>query len=252
MRLNPSLFVFLLTLLAWPALADTSVEEPVRTLKAAYVEFAPYIYTGDDGQATGSVKQLSDRVARKAGYRLEWQALPIKRVKLYLQRGKVDLWLGIAGQPHLQPLIMETRVPLAKVTLSAYHRPYQSPVETIGDLRGQSLILISGYSYLGLLEGVLADPGTQHDSAPNHEAGLKMLTMGRGDYLLNYDEPMKRALEKMPTIPLRRNPLFSREATFLISRQAREPEVLVERLEKAYWALMEEEGNGPVTPDTLY
>lgn len=253
--LNASLIALIAVLLSGPVLAQATPEEDQdrSTLQAAYVEFAPYIYTDEDGQATGSAKKLSERIAARAGYELQWRALPINRIRLYLKRGDVDLWLGIAGHPDLQEHILETRFPVATVNLSAYHPPHQPVIRDVGELRGKSLILISGYTYLGLLQEVLADPQTKHARAPHHLAGLQMLMMGRGDYLLNYDEPLAQAMKKSSTQPLlQRSSLLRREATFLVSRKTREAEIIVKRLNKAFQALVEEGRIEPPYPGMPY
>lgn len=247
--MNHKLVIFIAVLLSWPAYAQAPSEEERATLQIAYVEFAPFVYTDDNGEATGSAKTLSDRIAARAGYELEWESLPRNRIGRYLKSGELDMWLGVAGLPDLQAHTLETRTPIASLNLSAYHSPQLPEVKNIEDLRGKSLILISGYTYMKVLEEIMTDPRTTYSRAPHHAASLQMLMMGRGDYLLNYDQPLARAMEEHPPmIPLQRSPLLTREAIFLVSRQTREAETVVRRLNTAYQALKEEDLTGTAYP----
>ncbi|TVP56141.1 MAG: hypothetical protein EA349_08295 [Halomonadaceae bacterium] len=230
-----------LLLLHGHALAAPSETEQTRTLSIAYVEFAPFIYTDNKGNAAGTSRALSEQIATRAGFQLEWVSLPINRVVQYLARGHVDLWLGIAGQPHLQDIVIETEAELATVNLSAYHKRSQPPVTSLAELECKHLILISGYAYQGRLNEFLANPHSQHSRAPSHEAGLRMLVMGRGDYLLNYDEPLSQVLERLPVRAIERSHLSRKQGTFLVSRRAPGAQAIAQRLDQAFAAIQAEE-----------
>ncbi len=229
------IFVLSCSVNAEPATPNT-VELPL--LQAAYVEFPPLTYTDQDGNPAGRYIALSEQVAAKAGYRLHWRELPISRIYLFLQAGRLDFWPGVGGLPHIQPWVVESQHTLMFLTLSAFHLASTPSVDDFNDLEGHRLIVMAGYTYLGAIDHLKNNPDTRFYSAPGHEAGLRMLTMGRGDYLIDYIQPMLEVLKRHPVNDLQTSELMSSRLAFVMSRYTVNVEQVMSRFDDAYEELI--------------
>jgi len=231
--------LFLVAGVLFPALlpaADSVDKLPV--LRTGFVEFPPFKYVDDNGNASGPWIEMTDKVAAEAGYRVEWVHLPIARVYLYLQSGRIDLWPGVAGIPALQDSVYESTVTPMEVVLYAFHRNRAEPPDSLEFLVGQPLILINGFSYLGALENL---PLRKNDLsyAPGHESALRMLELGRGRYVLDYDEPVKAVQSEFPELDLTGTPIFEARGAFIVSRAHPDAKSVIKKFDEAYQRLVE-------------
>lgn len=216
---------------ALPGWASEEGQRPV--LKGAYIEFPPLTYTNDQGEPAGPYIRESTRLAREAGYDVEWRSLPIDRIYLYLQKGKLDLWIGSQGVPAIDGWTLEPDFSFPPIRLNAYHLEKTPSVSGRADLRGKHLILIRGYTYRDYLDPVTNAEATRVDTASSHRAALRMLQAERGDYLLNFEAPINNALEESSITDLRHSPITEWETTLVFSAQTDRAKKLVQDFEKA-------------------
>lgn len=236
---NP-LRIAILTIALMLATSLQADDRPV--IRAGFIEFPPLAFTNDDGEAEGSFITLSERVADRAGYRIEWHGLPIGRVYLYLERGDIDMWPGSAGVPELARYTRETAFSPGSIRLHAYRHADTPAVSTIDDLQGNSLILIRGYTYFRLLDHLTDDPDTRITVAPNHRAAVRMLSFRRGDYLINFQSPMSALLDNSDASPgLEHDNLLSWPLTFVFSTSAPGTGTMIDDFNKA-WVRLQTEG----------
>jgi polar amino acid transport system substrate-binding protein len=203
---------------------------PLPLLKAAYLDFPPLTYTDENGQPAGSYVSLTERAARSAGYRVEWTELPVGRIFLQLERGELDLWPGVAGVPRIQPFTEETAARIGNLTQAAVSFRDAPQKCTFTDLAGKRLILVAGYTYLGTLDALKKDGVTDFSYAPNHQAGLGMLERDRGDYFLDYIEPLSVALEQSPVKNLKWCELMKSRLSIVVSRKTLNHRAIIDRL----------------------
>ncbi|MDX1589763.1 MAG: transporter substrate-binding domain-containing protein [Oleiphilaceae bacterium] len=206
-------------------------------MRTAFIDFPPFKYVDDEGNAAGPWVEFSEKLAEQAGYQLEWIELPISRVYRQLISGEVDLWPGLAGIPELDGAVLETDLTPLSLTLAAYHKSDQPEISGIEELRGKDLILISGFTYLGFLDDILASENTTVARSPNHGSALRMLSLGRGQYMINYDEPVKELLADNPMEDLRQSLLVRVRGAFVISKQMPGAETLKRDFEEAFRVL---------------
>ncbi len=221
--------MMLLTAAAW---ADEEGQRPV--LKGAYIEFPPLTYTSGQGEPAGPYMEATNRLAREAGYEIEWRSLPIDRIYLYLRKGKLDLWLGSQGVPALSDSTLEPDFSFRKIRLQAYHLHGTDPVASILDLRGHHLILIRGYTYMNRLDPVMKAKETRVDQASTHQAALRMLKAGRGDYLLDFEAPVTQALERLSLPEITHSPITTWGTTLVFSRKTEDVEHIIRDFEGAW------------------
>lgn len=230
--------VFLLMLL--PLLPAHVGAAPARNeptlIKVGFYEFPPSIYTDTDGQAKGRVADLARRMLARAGYRAEFRSLPSARLYNGLIDGSVHLWVGATGKPALREHTIETHRALSEVSMNLYFRPDTPPPKIPEGLAGRNVILISGYSYWPSVSRLLEDPalGIITHSTSTHSAALEMLQRRRGDFIIDYQIPVSEArtelgMPELPFLVLERMPI-----KYIISKKASQPELLRERLDRAY------------------
>lgn len=221
------------------SLPSGAIAEERPVIRGSFIAFPPLAYTTDSGQAEGTFIALAEDVASQAGYDITWQELPIERVYLYLENGKIDMWLGSAGVPELAHYTRETDFHTGSVRLNAYSREGATPISGFTDLQGKNLILIRGYTYWRLLDHLKNDPDTQITVAPSHLSALRMLAFKRGDYLINFQSPMNEVLQKSPLSGLRYDNLLDWPLTLIFSRTAPGTEQMVNDLNRTWKAMQE-------------
>lgn len=233
------LLFFLLSLL--PAGMVPASEQPV-TLHAAYIDFPPLGYTNEDGEADGEVVRLANQLAREIGVKLTWREYPLSRIYLNLQEGSVDLWPGTSRIPAIREHTLESTTLGRSITLYAYHRPDTSPVSGWEDLAGKRIIIIRGYTYRGRLDTIVQE-SKAIVTAPNHRAGLRLLDLERGDYLLDFSRPMERALQDVPLRDIESSLIDQWPITIIVSKKAPGARELVQKLNRAIMGAITAEQN---------
>lgn len=121
-----------LLLLAW-LLAPLMAVGADRSLTVGYVDFPPYQFRNASGEPDGRFVELTRKVAREAGYDLNFLYLPTARVYYYLESGAIDLWQGFADNPELGDRVLESdanplRVPTASGTCLTLPSPITSTI----------------------------------------------------------------------------------------------------------------------------
>lgn len=212
-------------------------EDSRPLLKTGFVEFPPFKYADEDGKASGPWVEMTEKVAAEAGYRVDWIHLPIARVYLYLKTGEIDFWPGVAGIPDIQDGVLESTVTPIRVELFAFHRRSVEPPDSLQALQGQPLILINGFSYLGALQSLTLDKDDLA-YAPDHASALRMLELGRGKYILDYDEPVQAVKPEFPGLALTGTPMSTARGAFIVSRAHPDAETIVTDFDRAYRRLI--------------
>mgnify|MGYP003147877135 FL=1 len=232
--------VVLLMVLSIPAFV-AAAEKPL--LRIGYVEFPPYEYQNDAGEAAGSFIELSQRVAEEAGYRVEFVYLPISRIYLFLQQGRIDVWPGLTGIPMLEKQVIVSASHPSRVELSAWFLGDTPPLTQFDDLRGKRLILISGYTYGGLAKYLKGLDDVELTYTTNHRSALDMLQRDRGDYLLDYVEPIKSTPGHDSFKGLQHSFVRERIAGWIFSRERPDAVRYRDEFDAAYQRLRERDGH---------
>ena len=147
--------------------------------------------------------------------------------------------------PALNDAVVASRSQPMQSQLSVWSLKIHPPLTQFSDLKGKTLILISGYTYGGLREILSQDADIRITEAPNHEAALNMLGRGRGTHLLDYTHPVAELLETQPIARLRESPLRIRQGAWLVSRQRDDALAIRDAFDAAYQRLLEQ---GKVAP----
>ncbi len=232
--------LLLLSGLTWPTLASPA-QDTHPVIRVGFYDFPPYSYEDRQGRAQGSLLALTQRLLEQAGYRAELRMLPVARLYAGLQNGSVHVWPGAPGKPELQGYTLESRHRLGHIGLHLYFRADTAPPALPHGLTGRGLILISGYSYWAPYSQWLTDPSLQlqlHRTS-SHAAALAMLQRQRGDFILDYQEPLEQHSQQAGVLGLRSIELQRLPLTLVVSRRAPQAERLLEQLDQAYQQLQE-------------
>ncbi|WP_369612494.1 substrate-binding periplasmic protein [Marinobacter sp. RI1] len=228
-----------------PLNASEAPVEAGLTVRVAYVEFPPISYRDEQGEPAGEFVDITRKVAAEAGYQLEFIYLPVARTYLYLTNGTIDLWMGMTDIPALKDDVLESWISPIPVELSAWYLEGVPPVDHMDRLRNKTVILIGGYTYAGLRDWLASQPDIQITEAPNHRSGLNMLKRHRGDYLLDYRQPVQQTLSRNEDNEIRESEMRSRNGAWLFSLANPRAAILREAFDDAYLRLAEK---GEVPP----
>lgn len=183
-----------LSCLALPAAAQQPAAGAEPAIRAGYIEFPPYSYTDQNGQAAGDMIELVRLLAQRNGHRVEFTQYPNFRRFKTLESGQIEVWAAVLNHPVLMPHILQSRYRIARLKLNLYYLGQNVPQLPQG-LRGSRLLVMQGFVYPNSpLTPFIQDP-SYHISkiqAPTHDAAVQMLHLQRADYLLNYQAPMEQ------------------------------------------------------------
>lgn len=224
-------------LLAWLCCAGAQAAEP--TVRVGYYEFPPYSWTDSDGKPRGSLLALTDRLLRQAGYRGSYRSLPGARLYAALRDGSVQLWPGAGGKAELAGHTHEARQAIGEISLALYHRADTPRPKLPEGLRGQGLIVISGYSYWKPASELLTNRalGIDIHRTSTHASALAMLLRKRGDYLLDYHAPVEQVRKELGLAPLPHTILQTMQLRLIASRHVEGSQRLLNDLDSAYETL---------------
>lgn len=246
----PCLVLAVLLALAteWAAAAETETVNGRPVVRIAYTQFPPIEYQDQHGQAAGSIIELTRKVAREAGYEPRFELLPVSRIYLYLKNGTIDLWPGLTNIPELEGQVLESWASPLTVQLSAWFEQGTPAPAQLGDLRGRTLIVIGGYTYGGLLQWLVENQQVRVTEAPNHRSAMDMLKRGRGDYVLDYREPVREILSAEPARGLQEVRIRERDAAWLYSLASPRAAILREAFDDAFLRLVQK---GEIPPNRV-
>jgi polar amino acid transport system substrate-binding protein len=242
-------FLFLALLVLTPFLTVGSpgraLAAETQTIRMGYIEFTPVFYTDDDGVAQGLLVDLARQVVPAAGYRLKLESLPVKRMASSLVKGDIDLWAGLKTLEGFEGTTFAGDSNLLQICLNAYALGEKPAISKKEDLNRKMIIGLRGFSYGGWVT-YLKNPVNEIDfiEVDSHQSALKVLERnnktGTKCYLLDYEQPVDKALRTYPVANLMKNPLSCLDAYFVVSKKTPHAKTVLNRLESAYKALKKE------------
>ncbi len=212
-------------------------EQPAkRTVTVGFFEFPPYSWTDAQGQPQGNLLAFTERLLRKAGYQGRYRSLPGARLYAGLRDGSVELWPGASGKRELEGHVYEARNVLKNFDLVLYRRPNAVEPVIPDDLYQSRMIVISGYNYWQPVNDLLDNPALKIQRFPtrSHSSALAMLLRNRGDYLLDYREPIDQAVRDKGLAPLPYTLMQSLRGRLIASRHAPGAQQLLDELDQAF------------------
>lgn len=210
-----------------------------QTIRMGYIEFTPVFYTDAEGVPQGLLVDLARQVVPAAGYQLKLESLPVKRMANRLIKGEIDLWAGLKTLEGFEGNTFAGDSILLQICLNAYTLGEEPAISKKEDLNQKMIIGLRGFSYGGWVT-YLKDPANEIDfiEVDSHQSALKVLERnnktGTKCYLLDYEQPVNKALRTYPVENLRKNPLSCLDAYFVVSKKTPNAKTVLGRLESAY------------------
>ena len=224
------LATLLLSLSSWAA-TPLPTTEP---LQVGVLDIPPLLHIHGNGQLSGPLLEYMQALLHEAHISYQLEGFPPRRLYRNLANGTSDFWIGVKQAPDYEGKVLYGDQPIITLHLQLYWLPEVAPLQTLEQLREQKLIVIRGYSYGGRLEPLKnRDIGLNWLAVESHHRALDMLTLRRGDYLLNYAETVDEMLPQSHRINLQHTAIAELPMYLIISRQTPEAEQLMERLNQA-------------------
>lgn len=218
-----------------------------QALEIGCLDFPPYyLMNKETGEVEGIIidflKKMFDRIDTPYAIYM----YPPARLYKNLARGKTNIWVGTTGVEAYADEVIVSPEKILDINLRVYTIGDNPLPEKKTDLNGMKLLTIQGYNYAGLIT-YLKDPGNSItiDESPSHEHALKKMVVGRGEYLLDYKEPVDKALANMPPVDgLKSSPLIVIPVYINISKRTPDAEGLMKTMMDTYY-IMKKEGELP-------
>ncbi len=197
---------------------ELSAQKP---LKIVYTEFPPYTYTNKQGESQGYFVELISSLLERRNIPHDFSSHPTPRIHFQLKSGEADIYLGPQDVPNLQQHIRVIPIPdHFAIRLLLWRKPSTRHAESLSAINRQSLAIINGFGYGGILQQLDAQKNkVQVIRSSSHGNALKMLISGRVDYLLDYLQPVNIERSKHPDVELLKHPILKINVAFMVSRQ---------------------------------
>ncbi len=220
--------LLLLFFLSFP----THAYESLTKLNFGYVEFKPFTYTNAEGKPDGFLYKIVEDTLNKANIKFKTASLlPSMRLKEYLKSGEIDFWVGIDSNDLYTEMTFVGSKPITNITLQIYYVGDKKQLTSIEDLNDQSLMMMRGYGYGGVTNGLLKDKVKKYTYTRTHSTGFKMLESGRAKFLLAYERPaneylLTHSIDNLHSITVSSFPIY-----FMLSKQTENAEKILAQLE---------------------
>lgn len=214
--------------------ASLHAEQALPVLNAGYITFPPIAYMDENGQAHGSIIELTNQLAADSGYRINWINYPINRIYHSLRSGDIDFWPGSPDVPALKEFTLSSQPLGISVRLCAFSLAGSPTITSAAQLRDKELVLIRGYTYRDQLNTLFKENPHQPIVAPNHPAAMELLQRGRGDYLISYGHPMQEAMKDYPLQGAHCDTLDEWPLVYVVSRRNPRAQQIADTLDAAY------------------
>lgn len=172
--------------------------EPARqTIKYGMAEWNPISYV-ENNQPKGLAVDAIKEVAKELGVDIQLKVLPLRRLVYETGNKAIDCAVLPKGT---FPFTTSERVAL-RVYMKLFYKlskvdSSRALPTSVEDLKGRDLILIRGASYNKLTEPLLTEDNKKNiHTASSHLASVRMLDLGRGEFLLNYLVPFATGVKK--------------------------------------------------------
>lgn len=191
-RQSSVIFLFITSIfVAMPAFAEKT------TINFGMAVWKPFSYKEGD-ELKGNAINAANKFADELNLDLKIKVLPFKRLMADLGAKKIDCAVLPKG---ILPVTTSARPALKDVLKIYYKKSREGELGTlpssVQELLGKKVLLIRGATYNNLSQPLLADNNKAYiNEVGTHLASVKMLKLGRGDFLLNYYVPFAAAVKE--------------------------------------------------------
>ncbi len=166
--------------LALPGKPSSAAEKFVM----ATFEFAPYVYTADDGSIRGLVVDIAREALAIMGREAVFQPLPWKRAMATAKSGRVDGILPIYKNAKRMDTFSFSEMPVHHFRIALFRKAGRPDAfdGTVESLHGKSIVRLGGSVTSPEFDKAATDGKITLVSVPNIESKFKMVQRGRVDF----------------------------------------------------------------------
>ena len=204
-------------------------------MHVGFLNIPPLFEMTADNKPSGLMYDLTVKILDKAGIDYDFNAYPPKRHYQNLATGITNITMGIKGVPVYDNEVLYSKDPISNLELMLFTKGETPQIKDIKDLIGKSVIVISAYSYGGMID-FLRDPNNHItiDEAVTHETAFKKLKAGRAEYLLEYKQPAEITLKSVPIDDIKSQTLKKIDFYLIVTKKTPDAGKILEALEKAF------------------
>lgn len=206
-----------------------------RTLKIAYIDFPPFYSQDSEGRAQGFLSERVASIAKEAGFEIEMNLRPAKRMIHEIVQGDLDVWMGASGFPEFKDTTWIGKNIFTVLELKAYSLENPTMIQKKEDLNGKKIILMSGYSYGGWISYIQDSKNKiSITEARTTDQALRLLqNKNRGDILLHYTIPVDYELQKNPMPNIKSTTVTKVDTHIVVSKKIKDSEQILQQLDEA-------------------
>lgn len=161
---------------------------------------------------------VAEQLFEKADISWEGSAYPAKRLFKNLKNGETNFTILVRASSLVEKFIF-SQEPIYSTSLNVYSLGDKKSIASKEDLAGTRLVTIRGYSY-GKLRKFINDPKNNItiEVANTHSSALRMLALGRADYLVDYASATEDLLSQNPIANLKSDKLSELNIYLVLSK----------------------------------
>ncbi len=182
-------------------------------------------------QPTTPMLFVADELFKRANLTWRATAYPAKRLFNNFKNGKTNFSILVRASSLLDSCIFSKK-PVYSTTLNLYYIGNKTPITKKEDLSGTRVATIRGYSY-GKLRKFIEDPKNNitNEVTNTHSSALRMLELGRVDYVLDYASAAEDIIAENSISNLQSNTLSQLKIFLVLSKSYPNANELMNRLE---------------------
>ncbi len=226
-----------LWILLFILLGNTAVS--ANELELGICNFPPFYVVTSHTEISGSKTDILRKVLNMSHVQFTEAGYPPKLLYNNLARGETHFWMGLKNVPIYHDHVLYSSMKTDSIEMRVYTRNGIEPPENIKKLAGESLIVIRGYSYGGLISYITSPESLiKVDSTNSHKQAFKKLVTERGNYFLTYKLPAEAIIQEEGFRNLRYSTIKKLDLYFVVSKKTPNAVKIMNEMEKSYTELV--------------
>jgi ABC-type amino acid transport substrate-binding protein len=159
-----------------------------KAVELGYFHIPPYSYHNEVGPPTGIMADILIRSLERNDIPYHFNNFPSKRYFYCVTKGiECQVQFTVKGLPQFDDVLFISDDVAITVELKVYSKLTTQKFNTLEDFTGKTVVLLRGYHYNGIRKHIeQLSPSVAIINARDTETAIKLVQIGRGDYLLQY------------------------------------------------------------------
>lgn len=191
----------------------------------------PYAWQDKNLQPRGKLVYEFKTILDTLEMDYEFIFLPHRRLIAFIEAGQVDLWAALYNSKINNDIALVSSNPIFEMEMQVFWHPKQRTIGEIGDLFGESLILVSAYSYGGNYK-LLAEKATDVHFVIDHAHGFDRLFNSPNSYLLGYKDIADNVKGQYNISGIKRKSLAKYKLHIKVRKKLSDSKKLIDRIDK--------------------